>query len=345
MATICSETRPAQFAQAKLAVLRAMRDQRPVASLYGAMRSMQQPYSSVSDDYYGKPIADTRMILRSDKNTLEAKTDANGNYAFFDVPAGKYRVEADLPRHLEIAQTILSEPVPPIDMPQNACYEHDVDVLPTGRIRGKVIGPDGKALPYASVELYRPNRYPGHDRSLGWSESQDLEKSEFVFEHVAAGDYILVYNDQERIEPITPYPRMFYPGVSELKHAQTIHLEEGQEIGGLEFKVSGGRATRPITVRLVSPNGELPDINYVEARGDDGSYLSEQELSPGVYRIQVFPGIRYEMRGSGYCSATQKKMETPVGVVDGGETGSSELALTFSGLGCPKKPNSDEDNE
>ena len=345
MATICSETRPVELAQPKLAVLRAMRDHQPVASLYGSMRSVQQPYGSVSDDYYGKPVADTRMILRSDKNTLEAKTDANGNYAFFGVPAGKYRVEADLPQHFEIAQTILSEPVPPIDLPQNACYEYNVEMLPTGRIRGKVLGPDGNALPYASVELYRPSRYGGDRRSLGWSESQDLKKPEFVFEHVAAGDYILFYNDQERIDPMTPYPRMFYPGVSELKQAQIIHVEEGQEISGLEFRVSGGRTTRAITVRLVAPNEELPDINYVEAGGNDGSYLSEQELSSGVFRILVFPGIRYTMQGSGYCSATGKESKTPVVVVDRSETGPSEMALTFPGPGCPKKPNSDEDND
>ena len=172
-----------------------------------------------------------------------------------------------------------------------------------------------------------------------------MNKPEFIFEHVAAGDYILVYNDQERIEPITPYPRMFYPGVSDLKQAQIIHVEEGQEIGGLVFRVSGGRTTRPITVRLFAPKGELPDINYVEARGNDGSYLSEQELSPGVFRIMVFPGIRYEMHGSGYCSVTEKELNTPVGVVDGSETGPGELALTFPGPGCPKKPDSDKDNE
>jgi hypothetical protein len=138
---------------------------------------------------------------------------------------------------------------------------------------------------------------------------------------------------------------MFYPGVSELKQAQIIHLEEGQEIGGLEFKVSGGRATRPITVRLFAPKGELPDINYVEARGNDGSYLSEQKLSPGVFRIMVFPGIRYEMQGSGYCSSTARELKTPVGVVDESEVGPGELALTFPGPGCPKKPDSNEDDE
>ena len=137
---------------------------------------------------------------------------------------------------------------------------------------------------------------------------------------------------------MTPYPRMFYPGVRELKQAQIVHVEEGQEISGLEFRVSGGRATRAITVRLVAPNGELPDINYVEAHGNDGSDLSEQELSPGAFRIQVFPGIRYQMQGAGYCSATNKESKTPVGVVDGSETGPSEMTLTFPALGCPKKP-------
>jgi hypothetical protein len=129
------------------------------------------------------------------------------------------------------------------------------------------------------------------------------------------------------------------------KQAQLIHLEEGQEISGLEFKVAGGRTTRAITVRLFAPKGELPDINYVEARGSDGSVLTEQELGPGVFRILVFPGIRYEMHGSGYCSATEKEVETPVGVIDGSETGPGELALAFPGPGCPKKPDTDKDNE
>lgn len=346
IATICSNTRPAEYGQALLGVLRAMRDHEPVASLYGALRSVQQPYGSVGGDYYGKPLANTRMTLRSDENVLETMTDSSGNYAFFEVPAGKYQVGAEVPNNYEVAQTILAQPVPPITMPANACYEHDVEVLPTGRIHGKVIGPDGKNLSYAAVDLYRAARYSAdaHLNSMAWFESQDAKRPEFVFEHVATGDYILVYNDAERIEPIAPYPRMFYPGVREFKQAQIIHLEEGQDLGGLEFRVSGGRTTRIVTVRLVAPNGELPDINYVEATGDDGSELGEQEISPGVFRIEIFPGVRYEMQGAGYCTATQKELKTPVGVVDGSGTGASELALTFPGPGCPKQPDPAQDN-
>src|SRR5262249_14448488 len=147
-----------------------------------------------------------------------------------------------------------------------------------------------------------------------------------------------------RIDPATPYPRMFYPGVHELKDAQIIHLDEGQEVGGLEFHVSGGRETRTFTVRLLAPNGDLPDINYVEARGNDGASLGEQEVSPGVYRIDGFPGVRYQMQGVGYCSATGEELKTPIGVIEGG-TGPNELVLNFPGLGCPKKDVSKEKEE
>lgn len=346
-ATICSDTQPAEFASAKLAVLRAMRDHKPVPSLYGSLRRVEQPYGSVTADYHGEPIPDTRMILRSDENVIETKTDTNGNYQFFDVPGGKYQVEADLPQHFEIAETILNTPVPPIDLPQNACYEHDVTVLPTGRIRGRVFGPDGNALPYASVELFRPNLYAVTEGPpmLGWSESQNERRQEFVFEHVAAGDYILVYNNQQRVDPFTPFPRMFYPGVTEQKQAQIIHLDEGQDLAGLEFKLSGGRATRAVIVRLVAASKELPNISYIEARGEDGSTVSEQELAPGVFRILVFPGITYEMRGTGYCSATREDSKTAAAVVDRNDTSSNELVLTFPGPGCPKKSENERDSE
>ncbi|HET6930069.1 MAG TPA: hypothetical protein VFI45_07090 [Candidatus Acidoferrum sp.] len=98
-------------------------------------------------------------------------------------------------------------------------------------------------------------------------------------------------------------------------------------------------------MRLIAPNGELPDINYVEARGDDGSHLSEEKIALGVFRVQIFLAIRYEMQGSGYCSASKREMKTPIGVIDGSETGLSELSLAFPGPGCRKTPKLEGDGE
>jgi hypothetical protein len=346
-ATICSDTIPTELAQPRLAVLRAMRDHQPVASLYGTLRSVQQPYRSVAGDYYGKPLPNTRMVLRSEHNSLETTTDGNGNYAFFDVPAGTYQVAANLPEHFEIAQTILSTPVPPIELPDKACYEHDVEVLPKGKIRGQVFGADGKPLAYAAVELFRRDLYPGDGRAMAWFESQDLEKPEFVFDHVAAGDYILVYNNEERIEPIRPYPRTFYPGVADFTQAQTIHVKEGEDVAGLRMQLSGGAKTRSMIVRLVAPGGQLPDVAYVDAKEEDGSHLTEQRISRGVFQIEGFPGKRYRMQGDGYCTSKGKEMKTPVGFIDSGENAPGELTLAYP-ESCPKAeraPGTDKEDQ
>lgn len=67
------------------------------------------------------------------------------------------------------------------------------------------------------------------------------------------------------------------------------------------------------------------------------SLLSER-LSPGVFRIPLFPGIKYEMHGTGYCSAAHREVNTPVVAVDGNEGGANELVLAFPDPECPKKP-------
>jgi hypothetical protein len=142
-ATICSPTRPVNLAAALLPELRAMRDHQRVASLYGFLRSAEQPYTSVTDDGVGEPLANTRVELHSDDHVFVSKTDPNGAYAFYGVSGGEYRIMADLPANLEIAQAILADPPPPLALPENACYEYDIWALPTGRIRGRVLGKGG----------------------------------------------------------------------------------------------------------------------------------------------------------------------------------------------------------
>jgi len=61
--TICSRTRPFNFAQAILPQLRAMRDGNPVASVYGLLQVGQQPYLSVTDDVPPQPLRNTRIEL------------------------------------------------------------------------------------------------------------------------------------------------------------------------------------------------------------------------------------------------------------------------------------------
>jgi len=334
-ATICSLTRPIELAQAILPELRDMRDHQRKASLYGILRAAEQPYESVTDDLLGKPLTNTRVELRSPDRAFAAQTDSNGVYAFYDVPGGEYRVQAELPKNLELAQEILNGPLSPLELPADACYEYNVTALPTGRIRGRVLGPNGKPLSFASVELFRREKY---SRSLVgvmiWSEYQEREKKYFEFDHVGPGDYILVFNNSGQIDPDTPYPRSFYPGVSDIAKAKLIHVEPGGEVSDADIRVSGGRPTRELTVRLIAETGKLPNINYVETKGRDGSSPGNDEVAPGVYKVSLFKGVHYELHGEGYCSATNEESKTDSVEVEGSDAATREITLIFRGAGC-----------
>jgi hypothetical protein len=334
-AIICSITRPIELAQAILPQLRAMRDHQRVASLYGTLRSSEEPYLSVTEHQIGQPLGNTRVVLRSGERTFTAVTDSNGVYALFGVPEGEYQLTAELPDTLELAVTILDQPLVPLKLPADACYEYDVDALFKGSIRGQVFGPDGRPLVYAPVELYRPERYPSKYRALAWSESQQKSKTGyFQFNHVAPGDYIIIYNAIGQITPDTPFPLTFYPGVSDMAKAAHIHVGLGEKVVGADIHLGNAKPTRLVKFRLIPEQGKLPDIHYVDAKGNDGFSPGEDEISPGVYEMSLFTDVRYKVHAEGYCSATSKESQTDSIEVDGSDEKSLEISLVFRGLGC-----------
>ena len=340
-ATICSPTRPIDQAQAILPQLRAMRDHQRVASVYGILRSSQQPYEYVWDDRLDRILPNTRLELRSEDKTFVAVTDSNGAYAFYGVPEGEYHFAGELPENLEFAQVILGGPLPPLKLPTHACFESDLTALPSGRIRGRVLGPMASHLfsqpSISSAAKNTPRKFPMADGMRHKTGTKGTSSSRTL----APGDYVLIYNSAGRIDEDEPYQRTFYPGVADLKSAKVIHLEGGQKFDDADIRVSDGRPTREIIVRLVAETGELPDINYVEGKGSDGQTTSEEAVSPGAYTISIFKDVRYEFHGQGYCSATNKETATESIQVDGSDERATELTLVFLGAGCPRNPSDD----
>ena len=333
----CSDTRSIEQARGLLPQLRAMRDGTKVASLYGRLMRVQQPYSGTWADSFDQPITNTVLRAEFGHNVFKTKTDANGVYAFYDLPAGTYRMTAVLPRGLEIAQTILSDPVPPLKLPANTCYEYDVDALPTGRIRGQVLGADGTPLHSASVELFRADNYK--EGAPGWWESQSDRKSNFEFLHVSPGDYLLVFNNPNRLDPDSPFPRTFYSSATESSHAQVIHLADGEQLLTANIHVSGGRPTRSLIVRLMWEEGSPSDKDLVSVsvKGSEGDTPFPREVKPRVYEITLLRDARYTVQGNQYCQRDcdengckpAKLWKTPAVEVDGADNRAMEVTLTF----------------
>ena len=348
-ATICDGTRPASDAVALIPQLRAMRDHERVASVFGVLRRSDPPFLSPPDDP-ADPIPVISLKLRSRLDRFQTNSGPDGVYTFYDVHAGTYNFTASLPAGTELTQKAQSTPLSAFEIPDGACYEYDVYALPTGHIRGAVLGPDGKPLAVASLELYRVGSYsaarPGYWGFQGATGG-------FEFDHVGPGRYILVYNRPNRMDPNSPFPRMFYPGVSSLDKAKPIVLKDGQSLQKINFKVSHGYPSRSlrvhvkwagphpagtVTVAVKADKYENPSVNKL-AEGlygftlfDDASYTISawEDLTP-----QVLPGTRSGTRPE--ACVLPARIQADNVTVAGSDAAAKDVTLTLPKPGCAKQ--------
>jgi hypothetical protein len=290
-ATICSGTRPVADAKALLPQLRAMRSGQRVASVFGTLRRSEPPFLSLPDDP-DEPLPHVSLKLRSRDDRFETSSNSEGVYTFYDVHAGEYNFTARLPVKMELTHRSQTGGLARFTIPNDACYEFDVNALPTGHIRGTVLGPDGKPLPIASVELFRAGNYSDTKPGLwGFQGAQGA----YDLDHVGPGEYILVFNRMNRNDPNSPYPRAFYPGVGDVSDAETIKLKEGQQLAKVNMTVKDGYPTHLLRVQLkwqgVRPAGSVT----VMAKADTGENPSAQKLADGSYEFTLLESANYSV--------------------------------------------------
>ena len=288
-ATICNGTRPASEGTALLPQLRAMRDGKRVASVFGVLRRAEPPTLAAPGDP-DDPVPNVALRLRSRYDRFTANTDKDGIFSFYDVHAGDYQFTADLPPILQLSERTLTGPLPTFTIPAGACYEYNVDALPTGRVAGTISDPDGKPLQLASLELFRVGNYNGARSGL-WTFQGS--KGVFEFDHVGPGQYIIVYNRGNRMNPNSPYPRTFYPGTENPDEAKYVEVKEGDNLANMDFVVKDPFPTREVRVHLNWKDGKPPGAVTVMAKADKGDNPSVQKVGDGVYEFTLIKAAHY----------------------------------------------------
>jgi hypothetical protein len=330
----CSPTMQVQNAQALLPQLRAMRDKQPIASVYGTLRRTLRNDAATWDDSYVRPLANITVRLKSGNKTFAAKTDQKGVYAFYGLGPGAYQASADLPPTLEIAQQILREPEPPFTLARNECYDYDLNALPTGEIDGRVIGTDGKPLRGVSAGLFRADRYAEDDGR--WEFQKDSEP--FRFDHLPAGDYVLLFNSPGGIDPNNPYPKTFYPGVTDRGHSALIHLADGQKITNADIHVTGARPTRALTIKLLWEGDSSEYMQpWIIIDAGEGVAPYPKKSDGGAYVVNLLSTSHYLVRARALCQTSLAELETNSLMVDGADASASTITLTFPKRTCEKK--------
>jgi hypothetical protein len=345
-ATLCNGTRPASEGLALLPQLRAMRNGQQVASVFGVLRRADPPFLAPPDDP-DDPLPNVSLKLRSRDDRFSTSTGPDGIYTFYHVHAGEYRFTANLPVRMVLTQKTLTGGLPPFKIPDGACYEYNVDALPTGHIRGSVLGPDGKPLKLASVELYRAGQYVDTRPGLWGFQGS---KGYFDFDHIGPGEYVVVYNRTGRRDPNSPFPRSFYPGETDASSAQPIVLKDGQQLLKVNIKLSDGYPTRPLRVRVKWEHGQPPGSLTVMAKADDGTANpAAQKSADGVFEFPLLASGHYTVSawedlapqraaaGRGANCTIPARIDAGSVSVDASDSFIKEITLTFAAVGCSKE--------
>jgi len=337
-ATICNGTRSLSEARALLPQLRAMRKGQRVASVFGVLRRADPPFLAPENDP-NDPLPNISLKLRSRYDRFQTNTNTYGVFTFYDVHEGEYRFTAELPPRTELTQKPGAGGLTPFKIPNGACYEYDVLALPTGHIRGSVLGPTGKPVPLASVELYRQQSYSDSRPGLwGFQGASGV----FDFDHVGPGEYILVFNRANRLDPNTPFPRTFYPGVSEFDDAKPIRLKDGQQLLNVVLHLKDAYPTRPLRVHVKSEGARPPGKVTVMAKADQGDNPAARELADGTYEFSLLESASYTIsawedlsppRGASEhrdasCAPSARIDASPV-VVQGSDLDTKEVSLSL----------------
>ncbi|MBZ5695122.1 MAG: hypothetical protein LAN36_07160 [Acidobacteriia bacterium] len=342
-ATICNGTRPAKDARALLPQLRAMRRGRQVASVFGVLRRADAPFLAPPDDPQ-QPLPNVALRLQSRDDRFQTSTGADGVYSFYDVHAGEYSLTASLPARMDLTRKTIVGALPPFKIPDGACYEYDVDALPTGHIQGSVLDPDGNPLAVASVELYRAGSYDDSRPGLWGFQGA---KGVFDFDHVGPGEYIIVFNRANRIDPNSPFRRAFYPGVSDLSEAKPIKLKDGQDLLNVNMQVKDVYPHRKLRVRLKWQGPMPPGDVTVSAKADRGENPMAEQIGEGLYEFTLLESDSYTVsawqdlapqpaaphRRKPACELPSRIDAAPISV-SGSDAAKKEILLVFPVSRC-----------
>jgi hypothetical protein len=339
----CSETRALQYAAAIVEQLRAEKNGKRVAAVYGTLvRTLGEERGDWVEGYR-RPLPNILVRLQSDKKSFETRTGEHGEYAFNRVPPGKYQVSADLTPDSVLGDVIGNDPIKPFELPRRCCFENDLYALPAGRISGEIIGPDGKPLHLAVAYLYPASRYKDGKQgsySLQGKARPSAEWKPFEFYHLPGDDYVLVFNPKSEEDPDAPFPTTFYPRASNLESSHVIHLADGQQLSEADIHVKDPLPTRQITVRLAW-GGRQPEDFYppqVIVNASRGKNPLPEQTSRYVYTLNLLLSARYAIHAEAFCQmGTKGKAETGNATVDGSDLSVSELTLEFATGECAHK--------
>lgn len=174
--------------------------------------------------------------------TFTAKTDKNGFFEIYDLPAGDYVAQINIPFGWKINDYMARQTSTGYEEwdpagQQTASNKIPLRIAPGGHatldlifdidtaIKGKVLSPTGRPMKGVCVMAVSTELAEGDHR--GQSDCTD-EKGEFVIDEMGPGNYRLLANYDGQADADEPFGVVFWPGVADRANAGVVAVEPRQ---------------------------------------------------------------------------------------------------------------------
>ena len=212
----------------------------------------------------GEPVRKANLILRSAEMapgsypaSYTTTTDASGKFAMKDIEPGKYRLQANRGGFVQIEYGSRGPGRPGTTItlaPAQRMTAVDFKLTPHAVVAGRILDSDGEPVPGVQVSTML-HRYTPRGKQLmqmGGSSTNDL--GEFRIFGLAPGRYYLqaahgmrwdaAMDRSARPGPEEGYVPTYFPGTTDPASASTIDVTAGQQLLGLELRLSKARTVR-----------------------------------------------------------------------------------------------------
>jgi len=315
-AGICGRSRNLEYASDDLLYLENMAKARGKTRFSGSL--YYDPGSAVEGvESIDRPVRGSKVRIIGEKKTVELLTNPDGVYEIYDLPAGVYVVEPEIPDgwkieytsggplRRDIAATSENKSNKPsyrvvLEPGKHAFFDFSYNV--NNSVRGKVFDGAGNGMKGVCIDIL-----PAEGKVARYFRKSDCTEGDGSFEirGVPPGSYVLVVNKEGRISSREPFSTFYFPNVFEREKAAVIHIGLGQVISDINIYVPKMEDT--VTVEgLVSYSDGKPAADQwieFEARnppnGMDGGSRAQTD-SKGRFQMRILKGLQGSVFGEIY---------------------------------------------
>ena len=191
----------------------------------------------------GESLAGRKIRIIGAKRTVELKTDSNGVYEIYDLPAGRYFVEPEIPKGWKVGGFWLgyspsldrnakegSLQKIPIILEANKHAGLDIMFEIDNAIRGHIYDPLGQPMKDVCLDLIPA------DGTKGPYLADCTEKDgAFEIDEIPPGGYVILVNDDGKMTSSEPFGAFYYPNALKREEATVFNIGLGEIVENLEI--------------------------------------------------------------------------------------------------------------